>query len=198
MPFAYLLKTKENVASFKTRFNIPRDVKISYCDKGAIEDQRRPHVIFFPLMSILKGGVRFQVDPLLLRTLSFYGLSPNQCLRNFYKVVNCVGRHNYLYGLSLTHHDINFIYPIWGSLDLGYYFQTRSTMVWLISCLPGSSRNKAGEFVKVSDNWLNGELTCPTSLRQLARYFLLPTPTLCATCPPFPPGNLLVCLSIFV
>ena len=35
-------------------------------------------------------------------------------------------------------------------------------MVRLISCLPDSNRKFAGEFV-VSENWLNGELTYPTS-----------------------------------
>ena len=77
MPFAYLLKTRENIESFKVRYNILHDVEISYCHEGDIADQRLPHVVFFPLMSILEGGVRFPVDPLLLRTLSFYGLSPD-------------------------------------------------------------------------------------------------------------------------
>ena len=111
-------------------------------------------------MSILEGGVRFPVDPLLLRTLSFYELSPDQCLPNFYRIVNCVGRLNRLYGLSLTHHDINFLYAIQGSLKHGYYLQTQNKMFRLISCLLDSNRNSAGEYVRVSENWLNGELTC--------------------------------------
>ena len=112
MGFSYLLETNKDVQSFKVRFNIPRDVNISYCHEGDIVDQRLPHVVFFPLMSILEGGVRFPIDPLLPRTFSFYGLSPDQCLPNFYRVVNCVGNLNQLYGLNLTHHDINFLYAI--------------------------------------------------------------------------------------
>ena len=126
-------------------------------------------------MSILEGGVRFPVDPLLLRILSFYELSLDQCLPNFYRVVNCVGRLNRLYGLNLTHHDINFLYAIWGSLKHGSYLQTRNIMVRLISCLPNSNKNSAGEYVRVSGNWLNGELTYPTSLHQIGWYFLFPT-----------------------
>ena len=102
MPFSYLLKTSENVKSFKVKYNIPRDVEISYCHEDNIEDQRLPHVVFFLLMSILEGGVKFPVDPLLLRTFSFSSLSPDQYLPNFYRVVNCVRRLNRLYGLSLT------------------------------------------------------------------------------------------------
>ena len=174
MPFAYLLKTRENVESFRVKYNIPRDVEISYYHEGDIEDQRLPHLVFFPLMSILEGGVKFPVDPLLLRTLNFYSLSPDQCLPNFYRVVNCVGRLNRLYGLSLTHHDINFLYAIRGSLKLGYYLQTQNIMVRLISYLPDSNRNSVWEYVRVSSNWLNGKLTCLTSPHEIGRYSLLP------------------------
>ena len=172
MGFSYLLKTNEDVESFKGRFNVPRDINISYCHEREIEDQSLTHIVFFPLMSILGGGVRFPINPLLLRTFSLYGLSPDQCLPNFYRDVNCVGRLNQLYGLSLTHYDNNFLYAIQGSLKNGYYLQTRNTMVKLISCLPDSNRNSMGEFVKMSENWLNGELTCPISPRQIGQYLL--------------------------
>jgi len=75
MPFCHLLKTRKNLALFKATNNIPDDVEISYYDKGDIEDQRCPHIVFFPLISILEGGVRFPIDPFLHRTLRFYGLS---------------------------------------------------------------------------------------------------------------------------
>ena len=77
MPFAYLLKTRENVESFRVKYNNPHDVEISYCHEDNIKDQRLPHVVFVPLVSIVEDGVSFPVDRLLLRTLSFYGLSPN-------------------------------------------------------------------------------------------------------------------------
>ena len=167
MGFSYLLNTNADMESFNTRFNIHRNVNISYCHQGDVKGQRLPHMVFFRLMSVLEGVVRFLVDPLLLRTLSFYELSPNQCLPNFYRVVNCLGHLNQLYGLNLTHHDINFLYAIRGSLRNGYYLQIQITMVRLISCLPDSNRNSMGEFVRVSGNWLNGELTCPTSSARL-------------------------------
>ena len=121
MGFSHLLRTSEDIKSFKIRYNILYDMNISYCHKGDIEDQRLPHIVFFPLISILEGGVSFPVALLLLRTLGFYGLSPDQCLPNFYRVVSCEGRFNQMYGLNLTHYDINFLYTIQGSLKHGYY-----------------------------------------------------------------------------
>ena len=104
-------------------------------------------------MSILRGGgVRFPVDPLLLRTLSFYDLCPDQLLPNFYRVVSYVSQLNNLYGLGLDHHDINFMYRIYGGSRMGYYLKVRDTVVQLISCLPDSNRNWAEEYVKVSRN----------------------------------------------
>ena len=52
-------------------YDIPRDVEVAYCHEGDIALQRRPHVVFFPLMAILEGGVRFLVDPLILSALRF-------------------------------------------------------------------------------------------------------------------------------
>ena len=40
-------------------------------------------------------------------------------------------------------------------------------MVRLISYLIDSNRNSTGEYVRVSSNWLNGEMTYPTSPRQI-------------------------------
>ena len=46
-------------------------------------------------------------------------------------------------------------------------------MVRLISCLPDSNRNLVGKYVKVSGNWLVGELTYPTSPWEIGRYAFL-------------------------
>ena len=50
--------------------------------------------IDIPLMAILEGGVRFLMDLLLLSTLRFYDLCPDQLPPNFYQVVSCVSRLN--------------------------------------------------------------------------------------------------------
>ena len=133
MGFSHLLDTGATLASFRARFAIPNDVEVAYCHEDKIALERRPHVVFFPLMSILEGGVRFPMDPLLLKTFRFYGLCPDQLPPNFYQVVSCVSRLNHLYGLELDHHDRS-----------RYYLKVRDTRVWLISCLLDSNRNSAG------------------------------------------------------
>ena len=121
-------------------------------------------------MAILEGGVRFPVDPLIICTLKFYGLCPNQVPPNFYRVVSCISRLNQIYGLQLNHHDINFMYSLWGNIKSNYYLKVRDVWIRLISCLLNSNRNLVGEFVWVSGNWLANELPCLLSLRDVGRY----------------------------
>ena len=90
MSFSHLLDTRAALASFRARFVILNDIEVAYYHEDNIALERLPQVVFFPLMAILKGGVRFPEDPLLLKTLKFYDLCPDQLPPNFYQVVSCV------------------------------------------------------------------------------------------------------------
>ena len=182
MGYAHLLNTDASLASFRQTFNIPEDVDVAYCHESEIALHRGPNVAFFPLMAILEGGVRFPVNLLLLRTLRFYGLSPDQLPPNFYRVVSCVNRLNRIYGLHLDHNDINHMYSLCGNKRTNYYLKVRDMRVRLISCLPDSNRNSAGEFVRVSGNWFAGDAPCPLSRREVGSYQLFALFTSIVTC----------------
>ena len=154
MGYSHLLSSEASLATFRAAYGVPEDVDIAYCHQGDIEIQRRcgTNTIFFLLMSILEGGIRFPVDPLVIGTLRFYGLYLDQLPPNFFRVVSCVSRLNQLFGLQLDHHDINFMYSLCGNIESDYYLKTRDNRVRFISCLPDSNRNSTGEFVRVSGN----------------------------------------------
>ena len=131
-------------------------MEVAYCHESEIVLHRGAGTAFFPLMSILEGGVRFLIDPLLLNTIRYYKLSPDQLPPNFYWVVSCVSRLNQTFGLQLDHHDINHMYSLCGKKKSNYYLKVRDMRVRLISCLPDSNRNSAGEYVWVRGNWFAG------------------------------------------
>ena len=85
MGFSHLLSTEASLANFREVFNIPGDVDVAYCHEGDIALHRPSgsNIVFFPLMAILKGRIRFPMDPLLLNTLRFYDLCPDQLPPNF-------------------------------------------------------------------------------------------------------------------
>ena len=86
MDYAHLLAFDASLATFRAAYGILGDVDIAYCHQGDIEIQRLhgSNTVFFPLMSILEGGIRFPVDPLVIGTLRFYGLCPDQLPPNFF------------------------------------------------------------------------------------------------------------------
>ena len=79
MGYSHLLSFDVSLATFRAAYGIPGDVDIAYYHQGDIEIQRRrgTNIVFFLLMSILEGGIRFPVDPLVIGTLRFYGLYPD-------------------------------------------------------------------------------------------------------------------------
>ena len=80
MGYSHLLSLEASLASFKAAYNALGDVDIAYCHVGDIDLYRRIslNTVFFPLMAILEGGVRFHVNPLIIGTLRFYNLCPDQ------------------------------------------------------------------------------------------------------------------------
>ena len=121
-------------------------------------------------MSILEGGVRFPIDPLLLNTLRYYGLSPDQLPPNFYRVVSYVSRLNQTFCLQLDYHDINHMYSLCGKKKSNYYLKVRDMRVRLISCLPDSNRNSVGEYVRVHANWFADGIPPPLSWREVGSF----------------------------
>ena len=144
------------LVAFRQNYSVPDGVEVMYCHESEIALHRGAGTTFFPLMSILEGGVRFPIDPLLLNALRYYGLSPNQLSPNFYWVVSCVSRLNQTFSLQLDHHDINHMYSLCGKKKSNYYLKIRDTRVRLISCLLDSNRNSVREYVQVHGNWFAG------------------------------------------
>ena len=170
MGYAFLLNTTPSLATFRQKFDIPDDVEVVYCHESEIALHKGEHTAFFPLMAILEGGVRFLVDPLLLNTLRYYRLCLDQLPPNFYQVVSCASRLNHTFSLQLDYYDINHMYSLCGNKGTNYYLKVRDTRVRLISCLPDSNRNSAGEFVRVHGNWFAREIPCPLSRREVGLY----------------------------
>ena len=79
MGFSHLQSSEASLASFRVAYKVPGDIDIAYCHEGDIDLHKRTDVntVFFPLMAILEGGVRFPVDPFIINTLRFYDLCPD-------------------------------------------------------------------------------------------------------------------------
>lgn len=57
MGFSHLLRIEAALANFSAKFPIPPNVDVAYYHEDDITLEWRPYVVFFPLMSILEGGL---------------------------------------------------------------------------------------------------------------------------------------------
>ena len=170
MGCAYLLNTKASLVTFRRDYSVPNDVEVAYCHESEIALHKGANATFFPLMSILEGGIEFPIDPFLLDTLRYYRLSPDQLPPNFYRVVSCVSRLNQTFGLQLDHYDINHMYNLCGKKRSNYYLKVRNMKVRLISCLPDYNKNSAGEYVLVCSKWFAGDILPPLSRCEMGSF----------------------------
>ena len=67
------------------------------------------------------------------------------------------------------------MYIICSGLKTGYYLKICDPTVRLISYLLDSNRKSTEDFIKVSKNWLAGELTCPSPPWQNSWYSYFPS-----------------------
>ena len=64
-------------------------------------------------------------------------------------------------GVTVAHHDVNWVYSLHHLKGKGYYLKTRQPEVRLIQCLPESSKGLNKGFVIMFGEWHDGVL-CPT------------------------------------
>ena len=80
---------------------------------------------------------------------------------NFFRILGSVDALNDKMGVSLTHHDVNWIYSCQNSKETRCYFKIRVPAVRLISCLPETNKGMDEDFLIVSGEW-HDRLHCLT------------------------------------
>lgn len=106
---------------FKRVYRILEDVEVRYCpDSEVIKGEGR---VIIPLVALVEGGVRIPISKLLTNFFRHFKVCPDQCTPNVFRVVSSVDELNKRLSLSLTKHDINYIYSFQDSKTLGFYFK---------------------------------------------------------------------------
>ena len=89
-----------------------------------------------PMIAFIEGGMRIPMGRVTRDYLITHRLSPTQCAPNMFRILGSVDALNEKMGLSLTHHDVNWIYNRHHLSGQGYYLKIRYPKVRLISCCP--------------------------------------------------------------
>lgn len=108
-----MVDTFERLVEFWGVYEIPENVRLSYCPEFEVEFSRGEGKGIIPLVTFVKGGggvVRIPLNKLLTDCLRNFKVCPDQYTPNIFRVVNSVVELNRRLDLSLAEHEINHVY----------------------------------------------------------------------------------------
>ena len=95
--------------------------------------------------------------------LRHFKVCPDQCTLNVFRVVSSIDELNKRLSLSLTKHDINYIYSFQDSKTSGFYFKIQHREVRLIFGLSDFDKETEGDYLIISGNQCPDGIHCPTT-----------------------------------
>ena len=130
--FKHLVNSEEGMKSFRTKYNILPHVGVRYAAQREWFDERKTGEVVIPMIAFIEGGMTIPMGILTRNFLRFFRLSPTQCALNMFKVLGSIEVLNERMNLSLTHHDVNWIYNLHNLKGQGYYLKSRYLAIRLI------------------------------------------------------------------
>ena len=130
--FKHLVDTEEGMRNFKSKYNIPPHVGVTYAAQGEWLDERKTNEVVIPMIAFIEGGMTIPMGTITRNYLRFFRLSPTQCASNMFRVLRSIEVLNERMNLNLTHHDVDWIYNLQHLKGQGYYLKSRQSEVRLI------------------------------------------------------------------
>ncbi|XXG54674.1 hypothetical protein AAC387_Pa03g2493 [Persea americana] len=163
--YRHLLGNSDSIVHFRDLYKVPSNVEVrpDTPDDGlTYRDGWMP----FWLVSVVEGGVRFPLHPLVRDCLWEWRLCPCQLLPNGYKIIMGVVRLNQILGIGLGVPDIEDTYDLCKSAEGDtYYLRLRVRRTGFVTALEDSNRYAGEDKVLVRGGWEFGEVEPATTVR---------------------------------
>uniref|UniRef100_A0A2N9HYY4 Uncharacterized protein n=1 Tax=Fagus sylvatica TaxID=28930 RepID=A0A2N9HYY4_FAGSY len=165
---AMLVNTEESMARFRSLYQIPPSVSLTYCNSDDFPVINRDEILL-PIMAIVEGGVRFPLHSFLIDFLQTVNATPSQISVNTFRIIMGVIAINRLLDVNLTIREVLAVYQY---KCLGPKSNTLSHLVArnvnekLVNGLPSTNKGFEKDYLRVGGDWWPGSSRCRSEFGQ--------------------------------